>query len=669
MTCFPCYPVHAEEYVDSPDEVVIISPSVTDLFTNEDNNVSYIKKDLLENDESTIEIRSDKKNVKTPSISSQKETEKEQNNAVLKKEMKKEETETKDESKDEIEDKEKEEEITIQKFSSSDEGKDAEKDQNDTQNEVSKSNAGSIGIELSSDLIRKDKKGQTYTVSYSGDANHYKKESMTFFFDNGFHIDSIDYDKVFDNNIKILAFGYDGSSSDNPSSIGTVQKLVLSAENAENNDIENLQIRGTYHTDLIANSFNMKTSFEGELEDGNTNYVETSKDTDHLYYHYDTPIITCSSNELAYQSPTTITVSNINGYGNETCKSYQIVWSFPRNIHIQAIDYPEYDGADCEIMVNSQTPQPKDGTIRPNTTGRIILKITPTSDHFTQTKDMVMSVQNITDAERSIEVIGKGNVSYEKLSTDRFSASPISLHLFPEVEIIPDEPEPSSEPEPESPSEPVIPSEPEPEKESTPSKETENQTNSTTAAQSTSTVPTATEIKRQPVEEVEVKGPQDKKEPKKVENKKTTNPVTKILKDTGASNLLDNTNSLIDSVGTGLISSAVEDVDTDSKTPDKDTGSVITPEIEEDGKEQISKEVKKKVKENRSIQLFIGFAVVLGVAIAGLAVFIKKMSKDEVAQIEADAKAKEKEAKDKKDIEIAEKQKEKLEKEKEISSD
>ena len=103
MTCFPCYPVHAEEYVDSPDEVVIISPSVTDLFTNEDNNVSYIKKDLLENDESTIEIRSDKKNVKTPSISSQKETEKEQNNAVLKKEMKKEETETKDESKDEIE--------------------------------------------------------------------------------------------------------------------------------------------------------------------------------------------------------------------------------------------------------------------------------------------------------------------------------------------------------------------------------------------------------------------------------------------------------------------------------------------------------------------------------------------------------------------------------------
>ena len=438
------------------------------------------------------------------------------------------------------------------------------------------------------------------------------------------------------------------------SNYGSFKRLIIKAETKGTYHIQGLSLGGT----LNSNTYTMKADFTGN---GKKVYYQSSKLTSQkIYYNLSNPALKVSDSEVDNEDNLHLYLTSVNGEGSASVKSYRVSLTLPQGLDVVNISPLYFDNADAEI---SQTNKENGETL-------ININIMPFSSSFKQTEQMELVLQNNSQKEQTISLNAIGLAEFINFPAKQSASNYASVLLkgLPEEESenpdenqgsvespeSPNEPEPvitNDDPEPnesETVNEPVEEEqdpeevkEPEEIKESEDNVTEEKKNTSSSEKSDTPSVPekkevinpiNAVPIPTNPIEEedplkdeLEEKKEKEKKEEEEKKNSGTnaTGNIDSSSKDL-TSSVMDNTDTLISSVGSDLDKSPVEDVEA---TTEKEME--IPTEIKKEKAEDIKEKTTEMVKENRGVQVFL---IGAGCAVAGIvaiALVLKKMSDEE----------------------------------------
>ena len=430
------------------------------------------------------------------------------------------------------------------------------------------------------------------------------------------------------------------------SNYGSFKRLIIKATTKGTYHIQGLSLGGT----INSKTYTMKADFTGN---GKKVYYQSSKLTSKkIYYNLSNPTLKVSDSEVDNEDNLHIYLSSINGEGSATMKSYRVSLTLPKGLDLVNISPLYFDSADAEI---SQVNNDSGETI-------ININIMPFSDEFNQTSQLELVMQNNSRKSQTVSLNAIGLAEFINAPSKQSSSNYVSILLNGYLEEDSENPgeNQSSKEETESAKdpEPVItnddPDENEPEEVKEPSsneevisdniepEQVDNKNNNTTEQKkNTSSEPEKKEVinpinavpiptnpldnEEQFKDELEKEKERERKEEEEKKNSGTsaTGNIDSSSSDL-TSSVMDNTDTLISSVGSNIDTSPVEDVES---TTEKEME--IPSEIKKEKSEDIKDKTTEIVKENRGVQVFLIGAACAVAGIVAIALVLKKMSEDE----------------------------------------
>lgn len=519
---------------------------------------------------------------------------------------------------------------------------------------------GTLSFSQSIDTYTTESSNQVYTYDYTDDGT-YDNTSITFngtgdmtpnilqlgtWMDDGTVVPlKITYEDASGN---IQSFESSSDSVIDLSNYGSFKRLIIKAETKGTYHIQGLSLGGT----INSKTYTMKADFTGN---GKKVYYQSSKLTSKkLYYNLSNPTLKVSDTEVDNEDNLHLYLSSINGEGSASVKNYRMSLTIPKGLDLVNVSPLYFDYADAEIsQVNNENGE----TI-------ININIMPFSDEFKQTSQLELVLQNNSKNNQTISLNAIGLAEFINSPSKQTSSNYVSVLLNGYQKEDAENPEEThsstskEDAEDTKDPEPVItndaPETNEPEEEIDPadneekisdSNEPENASDkkSTVTEEKESSSPSqerkevinpinAVPIPTDPIDdEKEFKDELEKekeRERKEEEEKKNSGTSATGNIDSSSSDLtssvMDNTDTLISSVGSNIDTSPVEDVET---TTEKEEN--IPTEIKKEKPEDIKDKTTEIVKENRGVQVFLIGAACAVAGIVAIALVLKKMSEEE----------------------------------------
>ena len=326
-----------------------------------------------------------------------------------------------------------------------------------------------LSVVQEKEQITQDLDQQSYTFSYQGyDTTEYA--GGTFFSVNlpeGFKVDSLcagdwDYEgkvyiKAYSKSTELLRLEAEENSTVELNEYDGIVRLELRTDdNLIPLNFTGIKLSGTVDTQLSADFISVTGNYYGDNgTSGNAEtFASTQIQTYCRYFNPETPQIALSTGSLGYQDAINATVTGLGGNGNTDCNNFQVNIHIPQRMHIEKVILPEFDNAQCALYIGDTEQPSSNGEVLVDAAAEnMILKITPGSGSFTQTKEMsITMINSVNSAGTEAMSVTATSTLLDKYPAQSYASADI---LFNETVIDPD-PE-----EPENPETPEIPEEPE----------------------------------------------------------------------------------------------------------------------------------------------------------------------------------------------------------------